>query len=372
MTIDLRRTKDANPFLLVTGDAHTSHREKPVSWWVDQQVAMGEWRQVTLPPEITGLDAPVSILETERRSSFIKPWRMSTEDHLTSFCPPIWYDVAIGSGACGLQCRSCFLMLTHRIRRDPRRHLIYTNYNTMKRDIQAWLLDSKRRSTETLGLGIDCSDSLLYDRYTNISQWVIPMFGETSTNPKCCKLILLTKSANVDQLKDLPHNDRVVVSFSLNPQSIADLWEGITPPISKRLEAGLKVQSWGYHYRWRIDPILTPDGWEDIYSEFFAQAHKDGHRPEYITVGTYREKNNQLLAWAERWGLPPMGWQPDNMEKDGSHWHIPDSVRANVYSTIHRQVRALWGNRVAFSLCKESHSIRRSLNLCNANCNCLR
>ncbi len=372
MTIDLRRTKLPRSVLIYGSAALSSETKNPIAWWVDSQVAKGNWREITLPPQITGLDFPVNIFETERRSSFIKPWRMSPEDHLATFCPPTWYDVAIGSGACGLQCRSCFLMLTHRIRRDPRRHLIYTNFNVMKRDIQAWLLGSKRRSTETLGLGIDCSDSLLYDRYTNISQWVIPMFSETSTNPKGCRLILLTKSANVDQLKDLPHNGKIVVSFSLNPQSIADLWEGITPPISKRLEAGLKVQSWGYHYRWRIDPILTPHDWEDAYAEFFAQAHKDGHRPEYITVGTYREKNNQLLAWAERWGLPPMGWQPNSLEKDGSHWHLSDSVRSNIYSTIHRQVRALWGNSVAFSLCKESHSIRRSLKLCNANCNCLK
>lgn len=104
-------------------------------------------------------------------------------------------------------------------------------------------------------------NSLLYDRYTSISQWIIPLFGDPNTNPRGCPLVLLTKSANVDQLEHLPHNGKVVVSFSLNPQSIADLWEGITPSIARRLKAGLKAQAWGYHYRWRKDPILTPSGW---------------------------------------------------------------------------------------------------------------
>ena len=371
MVIDLKRVEFPLPVFTTAKLSFHPPQSKPITWWVDEQVAKGEWREITLSPEITGLDVPASIFETERQSSFIKPWRMSHEDHKTSFCPPIWYYVAIDSGACGLQCRSCFLMLTHRIRRDPRRHLIYTNFDAMRRDIQEWLLDPKRRPFETLGLGIDCSDSLLYDRYTGITQWAIPLFGNQDSNPKGCKLILLTKSANVNQLKDLPHNGKVVISFSLNPQPTEDLWEGITPPISKRLEAGLKVQAWGYHYRWRIDPILTPADWEAAYAEFFAQAYKDGHRTEYLTAGTYREKNNQLLAWAERWGLPSMGWQPDNLVRDGSHWHVPESARTRIYSTIQSQVRALWGNSVTFSLCKESHGVRRALNLCNANCNCL-
>jgi DNA repair photolyase len=346
--------------------------EKPVEWWVEDQIANGTWREVRLAPRITGLKQEITVLETERKSSFIKPWRMRREHHKTTFCPPIWYDLAIGSGPCGLQCRACFLMLTHRIRRDPRRHLIYNNYADMKRQVCRWLLDTKRRPSETLGLGIDCSDSLLYDLYTGISQWIVPLFGAPETNPKGCLLILLTKSTNVDQLEHLPHNGRVVVSFSLSPQSIADLWEGITPPMARRLEAGLKVQEWGYRYRWRLDPILTPPGWEDTYNEFFEQTFGDGHCPEYITLGTYREKSNQLLAWAARWGLPPMEWVPDELVESGSHRHVSERSRARIYEQMRKQIVWMWDDSVTVSVCKETHSIRKALGLCHAHCNCLK
>jgi len=346
--------------------------DRSVTWWVEERIAKGEWREVRLSPEVTGISQEISILETQRKSPFIKHWRMSTEHHRTTFCPPIWYDLAIGSGACGLQCRACFLMLTHRIRRDPRRHLIYTNYEDMEREVRRWLLAPKRRTFETLGLGIDCSDSLLYDRYTAISQWIVPLFGDPATNPRGCILILLTKSTNVDQLEHLPHNGKVVVSFSLSPQTIADLWEGITPLVAHRLEAGFKVQAWGYRYRWRIDPILTPCGWEDAYHAFFEKAYRDGHQPEYITLGTYRERNNQLLVWAAKWGLSPMGWMPDKLQKNGSHWHVPEEVRYTIYSTVSSQIKALWQQDVRISLCKETHAIRQSLELHNASCNCLR
>jgi len=117
----------------------------------------------------------------------------------------------------------------------------------------------------TLGLGIDCSDSLLYDSYTGITQLLIPLFGRQAQNPNDAELVLLTKSTNVDQLQDLPHNHKVIVSFSLNPHPIADLWEGIAPSIDRRLEAGLKVQAWGYAYRRRLDPTLTPPRWAPIH-----------------------------------------------------------------------------------------------------------
>ena len=118
-------------------------------------------------------------------------------------------------------------------------------------------------------------------------------------------------------LEGLP-TANVAVTFSLNPEPIADLWEGkwpdtlerITPPIQDRLEACLRAQRMGFETRWRIDPILYPPGWETMYDEFFAGAAALGLRPRYVTLGTYREKSHQLDTWREKWGLPPMEWEP--------------------------------------------------------------
>lgn len=189
--------------------------------------------------------------------------------------------------------------------------------------------------------------------------------------------ILLTKSKNIEYLEGLP-TPKVAVTFSINPEPVADLWEGkwpdtlerITPPISERLNACLKAQKLGFETRWRIDPILTPAGWEQMYEEFFAEAAGMGLQPRYITLGTYREKNPQLDKWREKWGLPAMEWEPTDMTHEGTHYHVPEAERAAIYSAV-REIcrRHLPDSRV--SLCKETNAVRKQLGLCNADCNCL-
>jgi len=185
--------------------------------------------------------------------------------------------------------------------RDPLRHVLYENIEDFWKATRKWLTHPKRRPTHTLGLGIDRSDSLLYEGVTEHAQHLIPLFADRATNPNGNRLILLTKTANVHFLEGLPTKN-VSVTFSLNPEFIADLWEGklpdtgsrITPPISRRLRACRLAQQLGFETRFRIDPILYPAGWKAHYQEFFKEAAALGLSPQAVTLGTYREKNAQL------------------------------------------------------------------------------
>ena len=69
-----------------------------------------------------------------------------------------------------------------------------------------------------VGLGIDCSDSLLYEGVTGHARRMIPLFASEEINPHGCKLILLTKSKNVHYLEGL-RTMNVLLTFSLNPQA---------------------------------------------------------------------------------------------------------------------------------------------------------
>jgi hypothetical protein len=357
----------------------TTSAGKPMDWYVNEQVTKGKWREETIPAEVVGLSRPVVVFRGSRKSNIIThAWQ--GDKH--TFCPPIYWDLAIGSGACGLGCRGCFLILTHRIKRDPWRHLLYDNTHDFFRASRKWLGHPQRKPFHTLGVGIDRSDSLLYEGVAGHVRRLAPLFAGESTNPKNCKLILLTKSTNTHYLKEIPPNQRknVIVSFSLNPEPVADLWEGkwpdgerITPPISRRLEAAALAQELGFEIRVRVDPILTPPGWQDCYSDFVRQVRELGLDFHYWTLGTYREKNPQLQAWAERWGVPRMEWQPEDgdLVRDGTHWHIPEERRVEIYQSVRDAILGQFpGAKVG--LCKETHVIRRRLNLCNAACNCLR
>jgi len=347
---------------------------RPKSNLIERNVLGGLWQREVVPAPIAGTARDVTVYRAERKSDFIKfAWHGDKD----TFCPPVWSDLAIGSGACGFGCRCCFLMLTFRSMRDPLSALIYSNVEDFAAAVRDWLRDPQRRRQHPLGLGIDCSDSLLYEGITGHARRLIPMFADPETNPAGNRLILLTKSKNTQYLEGLPTSN-AAVTFSLNPEPIADLWEGkwpdtrerITPPIAERLAACLDAQRMGFEVRWRIDPILTPPAWERAYEEFFAEAAGMGIRPRNVTFGTYREKTPLLDTWREKWGLPEMEWEPSAVAREGTHLHVPASERVKIYEVVPDLCRKhLPDSRV--SLCKETHAVRKQLRLCNADCNCL-
>jgi len=366
--------------LIVKWDAHHAR-------FFEREVTAGRWRVEIIPKEITSTLRDMRVFRARRTGNLIKHQWHGDQN---TFCPPMWYDLAIGSGACGYLCRLCFLMLTFREMRDPRSPVLYDNIEDFDRKVKHWLANPFRRPQHTLGLGIDCSDSLIYEGVTGHARRYIPLFADSAANPSGCKLVLLTKSANVDYLKGLP-TQNTVVTFSLNPEHMADLWEGkyedgmrVTPSISARLAAARRVQEWGFEIRFRIDPILPVPGWEQHYDEFFHQAAADGLLPSYITLGTYRGKGPTLDLWRERWGLPPTEFDVRaDLTREGTHSHIPAAERQKIYRIVNSSINRAWpslqdsrGVRLSppfVELCKETHDVRRAVGFAStAHCNCLR
>ena len=364
------------PWIEAPAPVKFTSQGRPMTWYVDEQVEQGNWTLQEIPADVVGLSRPIMVFRGKRSTNLVTyDWHGDKE----TFCPPMWWDLAIGSGACGLQCRSCFLMLTHRIKRDPSRHLLYDNYPDFDRAVAKWLRDPTRRPQHTMGLGIDRSDSLLYEGVTEHVRRMAPMFSDAAANPRGCKLILLTKSANTHYLEEVApgHRKNVVVTLSLNPEAVADLWEGkwadgerITPSIARRLDAARLAQDLGYEVRVRVDPILTPGGWEAQYRDFVAEVKQSGVNFRYWTLGTYREKNKQLDAWRDRWSLPEMEWEPTELESDGTHRHLPVQRRVEIYHAVTNAIQAEFPE-ARVSLCKETHQVRKMLRLCNSDCNCL-
>ncbi len=381
---------------------------------IHKQLRGDKWYEQEIPPEISGLTKAIRAIRGPRypkKSMLTFSWHGDRD----TFCPPQWWDLAIGAGACHFSCRLCFLLLTHRAFNDPLRHRLYDNvqdyYEVVARWLRAteWTHPNQKGKTvrltprTTLGLGVDRSDSLLYEGVTGHARRLIPLFINPETNPQSRRLVLLTKSANVHYLDynktkggefdafyracALSRNGaipNVSVTFSLNPDQIADKWEGkwpdtgerITPHIDRRLAAAELAQDLGFDVRWRLDPILPVEGWRDIYRAWLVEAcRKFNAGPSRITLGTYRQKNDQLDVWRAKWGLPAPEYVPGDLALDGTHWHLTAEARAEIYSTIGQTIGEVWRDAgrpaPAVSLCKESHSVRRGLGLCNAECNCL-
>ncbi len=347
---------------------------KPFNHYVRRQRQQGKLQLECIRPDVLGLERPLEVFRAERKSNFIKPWPRTEDD--STYCPAHWADLRIGRGACGLRCRACFLVITHRTMCDPSRHVLYENVEEYAEKVRRWLKNPDRRN---LGLGIDCSDSLLYEGVTGHARRLIPMFASASTNPHGCKLVLLTKSTNVGYLEGLS-TDNVLLTFSLNPESIADLWEGkfddgtrVTPPVGDRLEASLRGEKMGFEVRWRVDPIFPVEGWKETYRRFFRSAAREGHRPTRITLGTYREMQPSLSTFAEKWGLPPLEVELPELQKHGDHYHLDEDRRRRIYSFLRQTIERSWrgtGHQPTVALCKEPHSIRKAVGLDHEHCNC--
>lgn len=365
--------------------------------FVRKEVERGAWRPLVVAPEMSGITRPMTIFLSKRKTHLIK-WAWHGDEE--TFCPPTWADIAIGSGACGYGCRSCFLMLTWRAMRDPLMPVVYDNGDDFERVVRRWLVarawdvegkgNRARTPKDAIGLGIDRADSLLWEGATGHARRLIPLFTAPETNPLANPLILLTKSANTHYLGEIPDSalhrvdgrvPNVAVTMSLNPEPIADLWEGkfpdtmqrITPPIGERLEALRAAQDMGFEVRARIDPIMTPVGWREMYADFFADMARIGLRPTMLTLGSHREKMPQLDTFREKWGLPAMEWEaPKTRGREGTHVHMAgrEEVYRDVRDIIIRACAGT-GHSPWISLCKETHEVRRDVGLCNANCNCL-
>ena len=360
-------TPTPSELALIRTTPGTTSTGKPFDAYVSDKLASGKWRLECVRAETLGLSRLLEIFRASRNSPFIRPWtRTSTTN---SYCPGNWAELGIGSGPCGLRCRACFLLLTHRTMKDPSRHLLYDNTSDCEQQVRKWLQKPDR---QTLGLGIDSSDSLLYEGVTGHARRLIPIFAEPKSNPHGVKLLLLTKSTNVGYLRGLPTRN-IIMSFSLNPEPIADLWEGkfddgvrVTPPVFARLRAALLAQAMGFEVRWRVDPIFAVEGWQQLYATFFNEAAAAGQRPTRITMGTYRQVNPAMATFSNGWGQPPMEVSLTGLVKEGDHYHLPMKDRIAIYKTLTTAIRSSWkgaGHMPVVALCKEPKELRRKVGL---------
>jgi DNA repair photolyase len=344
------------------------------SRFVSEQIKTGAWTPAVFSADVLGLTRDLPVYLAERKTDpVVHDWHGDAQTH----CPPLYWDLAIGSGSCGLGCRSCYLLGTFRDRRDPYRPVLYDNVAFIWNAARRWLLAPRRLPVHSLGLSTDRSDSLLFEGAFGHARELVPMFADPVRNPRGAKLLLLTKSRNAHYLRGLPTKN-VIVSFSLNPEPVAELWEGkwpdtlerITPPIADRLQASLEAQRMGFEVRWRLDPILTPEGWLEHYRDFLSQAAAAHHEPTRITLGTYRESTPQLHRWRSYWKVPDMEWKPPRVQRDGTHWHVPAAERVVIYKAI-AELCARHLPRSVVSICKETKDVRRATGLVSPACNCL-
>ena len=136
-----------------------------------------------------------------------------------------------------------------------------------------------------IGTG-ELTDSLTFDPVALQSRELIPFFAQQNN----AILELKTKTTHVDQFLDLNPRGRVIVSWSLNTDSVAASEEGDAPPVEARLEAARKVQDAGYRLGFHFDPLIEHEGWEKGYREVVDAIFDtvSAERIAWISLGALR------------------------------------------------------------------------------------
>ena len=95
-----------------------------------------------------------------------------------------------------------------------------------------------------IGTG-EFTDSMALDRITGMSRKLIGFFADKDN----CVLELKTKSAFVDNLKDIDHRGRTIMAWSLNSEQIVAQEEFRAAAIDDRLAAASACSGMGYPWR---------------------------------------------------------------------------------------------------------------------------
>ncbi len=192
------------------------------------------------------------------------------------------------------------------------------------------------------------------------SQFIIPLFNSQDH----FQLLMLTKSAAVDNLLRLEGQESTVVSFSVNPPSIAKRWENGAPPPEERLAAATQLVAAGYEVRLRIDPIVPVEDWKKHYDELLNLIFRL-FRPERITLGSLRGLQSTIN------NAPDKSWTEYLAEKSPWGRRVDSGVREEAFAYILQRLATEW-DYSDVALCKEPMSTWQALGLDHTQirCNC--
>jgi spore photoproduct lyase len=181
---------------------------------------------------------------------------------------------------CPLECTYCILQSYIN---DPLLK-IFVNLDKLSDDLDQFAANRTGRIFR-VGSG-ELTDSLVLENMTFYSKNIIPLFSRYDN----VLLELKTKTAHVSGLPVLKKNEKVVASWSLNPDSIIKKEERKTAPLQARLDAAQVCQKKGYKIGFHFDPIIHYPSWEKDYRGVVKKLFK-AINPEniiWISLGGLR------------------------------------------------------------------------------------
>lgn len=265
---------------------------------------------------------------------------------------------------CNFWCEYCYLYLTFRTM-PVSTHFV--NYEKMFREIVNFDRANIPDTLRILNLGELC-DPLAIEDITGFAEELIPFVANETRKTR---LLFLTKSDNIKSLLNVNHDNKIIVSFSVNTDIIHQQLEHRTPSPEARLAAAKKLQERGYEIRLRIDPVIWYSTWKRDYLEL-VQKIFSYVKPVRITIGEYRPSKGLATHISSRFPESSLLKVTSGLISDGTKLRYPKEYRISMFSTIINAIRK-YDSNVKMALCKEDVKIWKDLDMPinGLYCNCL-
>jgi spore photoproduct lyase len=198
---------------------------------------------------------------TRNRGAFIKP------------CPGTrcytccGYQILHIGTYCTMDCSYCIMQSYF--------HPPVLQYFVNESDMMAELaLFWERKQISRIGTG-EFTDSLIWEPWTDLSRRLVPRFADQDR----AVLELKSKTTAIANLKDLAHNRKTIMAWSLNAPRIVAEQERGTASIGARLAAAAQCAKWGYPLAFHFDPMVLYDGcqqdYQSVVQQLFATIRAD-------------------------------------------------------------------------------------------------
>ncbi len=161
---------------------------------------------------------------------------------------------------------------------------VFVNIDDLLKELN-YVIETQTETFFRIGTG-EFTDSMALDRLTGLSEILVSFMA----NQKKAVLELKTKSTVIENLKNLHHNKRTIISWSLNSPEIMGNEELRTATLSERLAAAKKCSEWGYLLGFHFDPIIDHHGWREGYEKTIDLLFKSvpAEAIVYISLGALR------------------------------------------------------------------------------------
>jgi spore photoproduct lyase len=228
---------------------------------------------------------------------------------------------------------------------------VYANIEELFAQVERRLSGDPQRIFR-LGTG-ELGDSLALDGMTRFSRALVPFFAEREN----AILELKTKTDEVDNLLDLDHGGKTVVSWSINPEKVIAAEERSASTLEGRLVAAERCQQRGYPVGIHFDPLIYYPEWKRDYRGVIEKVFQriDGKGIIWISLGGFRFPPYLKPIIRNRFPTSKILWGELFPGNDGKFRYLK-SLRVEMYREMVQCLRDYEPNLLIY-LCMESQEV---------------